>query len=218
MPKKNTQPTFISFEGVEGSGKSSVVREITSYFKKCGVAVKTTIEPGGTHTGKAIRALLLEKSDPAICHLSELLLFLASRIQLIEEIIKPALAEGFSVISDRFHDSSIVYQGIGRNLGVDFVARMNARVTEKFFPALTFVLDAPAEIGLARIGQRTKRDRFDEETIEFHRLIRQGFLTLAKNEPARIVVIDSSGSLGSTVDQVIAALKDRVGNPFTHPD
>jgi dTMP kinase len=212
MSVKIKPPFLISFEGAEGSGKSSVVREIHSFCKKNAVPVKTTIEPGGTATGKAIRTLLLEKSEPAICPLSELLLFLASRAQLIEEIITPALAEGVSVISDRFHDSSIVYQGIGRKLGVGYVASMNASVTNNFFPALTFVLDVETEVGLARIRERSKRDRFDEETTQFHRNIRQGFLTLVKNEPARMVLIDASKSLDSTVDQVVAVLEERIEN------
>jgi dTMP kinase len=207
-------PIFISFEGVEGSGKSSVVREIQIFFQKSGVVVKTTIEPGGTYAGKAIRKLLLDRIEPPICPLSELLLFLASRVQLIEETIKPALKAGISIISDRFHDSSIVYQGIGRKLGVKTVTELNAQVTNRFYPHLTFLLDVDAEEGMARIRGRNKRDRFDEETISFHRSIQKGFLKLANDEPERIVLIDTKDGLTSTVDQVIAVLKKRVRFSF----
>jgi dTMP kinase len=180
---------FITFEGAEGSGKSTQIRKAVAFLKKKGRSVIMLREPGGTRISEAIRAILLDKDLKEMDPVTELLLYLAARAQIVREKIIPALEKGKVVICDRFEDSTRAYQGFGRGLslaGIEEASRL-ARGTLK--PDLTFVLDIDIAKGLARGG---RHDRIEREALSFHRRVRQGFLALAKKEPRRMVVLDTS--------------------------
>jgi dTMP kinase len=179
---------FITFEGIEGCGKSYQSKTLYRKLLGSGRDVILTLEPGGTPLGNAVRNLL-KKTKHAISPLTELFLFNASRSQLINDVIGPALASGKAVICDRFTDSTVVYQGYGRGLDTGSIEYLNNIASGGMVPALTFLLDLPAEAGLERKKQR-HTDRFDDETLEFHRRIREGFLELAGKDMSRWVIID----------------------------
>lgn len=184
---------FITFEGVEGSGKSFQARAL--YRKLSGLAIPAllTHEPGGTPPGERISRLLKWAQNTDISPLTELLLFNASRAQLIDEVIRPALESGQVVICDRFTDSTMAYQSYGRGLDPDTVRNTNNTATAGLKPDLTILLDIPAEEGFAR-KKDDKYDRFEQEDIVFHRKVREGYLTLAEAEPERWMVIDAGQS------------------------
>jgi dTMP kinase len=184
---------FITFEGGEGGGKSAQARALYRRLSKLNIPVLLTHEPGGTSFGKRIGRWLKWAQNTDISPLTELMLFNASRAQLVAEVIKPALASGKVVISDRFDDSTTVYQGYGRELDLPMVKAVNKAATGGLTPALTVLLDAPVETGFARKGT-DKRDRFEQETVAFHNRVRQGYLKLAKEEPGRWLVVDASQS------------------------
>ncbi len=181
---------FITLEGIEGCGKSTQARILYRRLQKLGVPVLLTHEPGVTALGKGITRLLKWAHNVRISPTAELLLFNTSRIQHVTEIIKTALEKGTVVISDRFADSSTAYQGYGRGLDLETVAAVNKVGTGGLTPDLTILLDMPVEAGLARI-QGDKFDRFEEESLEFHRRVREGFLKLAEAEPKRWLVINA---------------------------
>lgn len=178
---------FIVFEGGEGVGKSSQIRFLEKVLKKRGIPFITTKEPGGTETGKIIKRLILKKNLPP---LAELFLFLADRKSHIDEVIKPALDSQKMVISDRFSLSTLAYQGYGRGLDLDFLQRLNREIDNGIVPDITFLIDLPCEEALIR---KHKKDRFESEDIAFHRMVRKGYLSLAK-EDKRIKVIDGKKS------------------------
>jgi dTMP kinase len=184
---------FITFEGGEGCGKSSQSRLLYYRLKKLAIPVMVTHEPGVTTLGKKITRLLKFSQDIAISPLAELLLFNASRAQLLEEVINPALKKGMVVICDRFADSTIAYQGYGRGLDLTLVTAINKSATRGLNPDLTILLDLPVETGLARKKDK-KTDRFQAENLAFHRRVRQGYLELTKVEPERWLKIDSMQS------------------------
>ncbi|MFH1729263.1 MAG: dTMP kinase [Pseudomonadota bacterium] len=200
-------PLFITFEGVEGSGKSTIIKKISKFLSDNSIKNTLTLEPGGTPLGDLIREILLKKEEVAIGSKAELMLFLASRVQHIEEKIIPSLNNGITVLCDRYHDSSLVYQGIARNLGFSFVEKMNKEATGDYKPVLTFLLDVDAEEGLKRISTRKELDRLDKAGTEFHLKVRDGFLAQAKAEPERIHVVDTTFGIQDTVDRVIELLK-----------
>ncbi|MBI4826796.1 MAG: dTMP kinase [Nitrospirae bacterium] len=182
---------FISFEGTEGSGKSTQASLLAEYLRKKGYDVILTAEPGGTRIGKKIRELLLEPEnhmDP----LTELLLYYADRAQHIREVIEPALERGSFVITDRFADSTVAYQGFARGVDLNIINPLNEMVVRHSKPSLTFLLDIDAEEGLRRNRQAQKEDRFELEAIEFHNRVRSGYLEIAEDDPARVRVIDAS--------------------------
>jgi dTMP kinase len=188
---------FVAFEGGEGVGKSTQVRRLAQALAVRGHDVVTTREPGGTPAGVTIRAIVL---DPATGHLSpraEALLYAADRAHHVATVVRPALDRGATVLTDRYVDSSLAYQGAGRELDVDEVAQLSAWATEGLTPALTMLLDLDPEIGLARVGDP---DRLEAEPLEFHRRVRALFLRLAAAEPQRYVVLDA----GRTQDEVFA--------------
>ncbi len=180
---------FITFEGGEGAGKSTLVEKVKeSLLKKNKVVV--TREPGGTIFGEHVRELLLEdKKEFKISSKAELCLFLASRSQHIEEVILPALKDGKIVLCDRYNDSSIVYQGHARGLGIDEVIKLSSFIIEKAIPNLTLYLDLDPKIGLSRV--KTSFDRIESEKISFHQKIREGFHILAKKYPDRLHLINA---------------------------
>jgi dTMP kinase len=184
---------FISFEGIEGAGKSTQVKLLGEYLVSKGHKVLTTVEPGGTHIGTKIRNLLLEPQnhmDP----LTELILYYASRAQHVREVIYPAILKNTVVITDRFTDSTVAYQGYARGLDLSIIHALDEIVVPDLKPFLTFLLDLDVEEGLRRNRRAQKEDRFEMETLEFHTRVRKGFLHIAAHEPERIKVIDASRS------------------------
>ncbi len=210
---------FISFEGIEGSGKTTQVRRLESFLASCGYRCLLTREPGGTTIGEKIRAILLDPANKQICPQTELLLYIADRAQHVAEVIRPALADGLVVICDRFADASVVYQGMGRDLDADLVIRLHRLMLGHCVPDITFLLDLPVETGLGRAwkriaaGPRDAADsRFEEETLAFHQRVRRGYLDLAHREPQRFVVIDASRDPDRVTSDIVAAVKKRIKN------
>ncbi len=182
---------FITFEGGEGCGKSTQTRALHKKLKSLRVPSILVREPGGTALGERVRHLLKKSTDIPVSALTELILFNASRSQLLEEVILPNLKSGNVVICDRFTDSTIAYQSCGRGLDSRTVEEMNLLATRGLKPSITFLLDVPPEVGLARKKARAG-DRFENEQLAFHQRVRQGFLNLAAKEPRRWVVIDAA--------------------------
>ena len=186
---------FLSFECSEGSGKSTQIDLLAARLKSAGHEVVVTREPGGTEIGEEIRHLLKHsKSGHAMCPETELLLFAASRAQLVREVILPALRAGKIVLCDRFLDSTTVYQGVARKLAADPVAMINQFAVGEILPALTVILDVPADVGLARARRRTTElpDRMEQEALDFYQRVREGYLALAKSLPNRFLVMDGT--------------------------
>jgi len=186
---------FISFEGIEGTGKTIQSKLLYDYLKKQGLSVLLTEEPGGTRIGHTIRDLLLAVDNIKMAPLTELLLYNASRMQHLQEVIAPALEKGTVVITDRFTDSTVAYQGYGRGIALHLVKSIEDIVTGGLRPTITFLLDIDVEIGLERNRGINKKDRMELEDIAFHRRVREGYHSIAAKEPERIHVIDSSGSI-----------------------
>lgn len=204
---------FISFEGPDGAGKTSVIKAIVDRLADVKLAnqVVLTREPGGTPIGEAIRDLLLSSKSVDMDGWTEAYLFAASRRQHVVEKIKPALKSNQIVICDRFVDSSVAYQGQGRQLGFDQIWELNQAAVGDCLPDLTFVLDLPIEEGLQRIAQhRTDQiNRLDEETLTFYQRVRQGFLKQAQRDPQRIVVVNASQGLTAVVKNVWHQMAER---------
>ncbi len=182
---------FITFEGGEGSGKSVQAKALYRKLSQLAVPVLLTHEPGGTPFGKRLGRWLKWTKETDISPLTELMLFNAARAQSVAEVVKPALKNGKVVISDRYADSTTVYQGYGRELDLAMVKATNKAATQGLMPNLTILLDMPVEGGLAR-KKGEKPDRFEQETIAFHRRVREGYLELARSEPERWLVIDAN--------------------------
>ena len=205
---------FVTFEGIEGSGKSTHLRLLADHLRAAGHPVVETREPGGTAAGAAIRRLLLGTDAPPLSPLSELLLYCADRTEHVSIVIRPALAAGQVVLSDRFSESTIAYQSYGRGLDLTVVRTLDAHARAGLVPHLTFLLDCPASEGLRRIAGRHASaaplplDRFERETLAFHERVRDGFRTLAAAEPTRFCVIDASAPV-ETIRARIAAEADR---------
>ena len=215
MPlKSKVHGKLISFEGSEGSGKSTQIARLAAHVQSLQRDVISTREPGGTEIGEQIRNIIVHNSKgDEMCPETELLLFTAARAQLVREVIAPALVKGKIVLSDRYLDSSTVYQGIGRNLARDPVQQVNQFAVGNVMPDLTIVIDVPTETSLARIRQRASGlpDRMERENIEFFSKIRNGYLVLAKAMPERFVVIDGTKDEATIEKQIWAAVKERLG-------
>lgn len=181
---------FITFEGGEGCGKSTQARLLLKKLEQQGIPTILTHEPGGTALGNEIRILLKRKQGSSISPQAELFLFAASRVQLVAELVRPALQEGKVVICDRFTYSTIVYQGYGRGLDLATVSVVNTMATGNLNPDLTILLDMPSEQGLER--RRRSKDRFELEDLPFHHRVREGYLKMATAEPDRWLLIDAS--------------------------
>lgn len=208
--KKTPAGKLISFEGSEGSGKSTQIARLAQYLVEQGREVVTVREPGGTEIGEQIRNIIVHNSKgDEMCAETELLLFTAARAQLVREVIAPALLKGACVLSDRFLDSSTVYQGIGRNLALDPVNQINRFAVGNVMPHLTIVLDVPTKVSLQRIRQRASDlpDRMERENIDFYEKIRAGYLVLAKGMPDRFAVIDGTLKPDQIARKVRAAAK-----------
>jgi len=182
---------LITFEGVEGSGKSTQAERLARRLASVGVPSLATREPGGTEIGEAVRDILLNPQHHAMHGLTELFLYLASRNQLVREKVMPALAEGKVVILDRFADSSTAYQGAGRGLGEKFVSRLNKLATAEVKPNLTVLVDVPVKVGQGRKASGVL-DRLERERVEFHERVRQGYLQVARRAPGRFKIVDGT--------------------------
>ena len=215
MPLKTPSAgKLISFEGSEGSGKSTQIALLAAHLQKAGRDVISTREPGGTEIGEQVRNIIVHNSKgDEMCAETELLLFSAARAQLVREVIAPALVRGTIVLTDRYLDSSTVYQGVGRNLAADPVAQINRFAVGNVMPDITIVMDVPTEVSLARIHQRASDlpDRMERENIDFYHKIREGYLVLAKGMPDRFVVIDGTQSQDVIAKKVWASIKERLG-------
>jgi dTMP kinase len=194
---------FITFEGSEGCGKSTQVQRLAARLENCDLPVLVTREPGGTAIGENIRELLqFDPHNAAMTPETELLLFEASRAQLVREIIQPALERGACVIADRFFDSTTVYQGAARKLDAKFVEQLNSFAVGTCVPDITFVLEIDAEVARARMQSPRRRDRMEEQPPEFYERVRQAYRELAAREPKRVVLIDGT-PLPAKIEQEI---------------
>jgi dTMP kinase len=214
MPlKQKPAGKLISFEGSEGSGKSTQIARLAAHFQKLRREVISTREPGGTEIGEQVRSIIVHNSrGDEMCAETELLLFAAARAQLVREVIAPALTRGVIVLSDRFLDSSTVYQGIGRNLAADPVNQINRFAVGNVMPDLTIVIDVPEEVSFARLKQRASDlpDRMERENIGFYKKVREGYLVLAKGMPKRFIVIDGTKSEDVIEKKIWAEVQARV--------
>jgi len=214
MPNKSKPAgKLISFEGSEGSGKSTQIARLAAHLQKIGREVVATREPGGTEIGEQIRNIIVHNSrGDEMCPETELLLFTAARAQVVREVIAPALQRGAVVLSDRYLDSSTVYQGIARNLAPGPVSEINQFAVGNVMPDLTVVIDVPTEVSLARIRQRASDlpDRMERENISFYTKVREGYLLLAKQWPGRVVVLDGTLTPDQLDQQVWAAVEPRL--------
>ncbi len=194
---------FITFEGVDSCGKTTQARKLASYLRRKRYNVLLTREPGGDNVAEKVRRILLSKTNSEMTDMTELLLYEASRSQLTERTIQPALKEGKIVVCDRYSDSSLAYQGFGRGLSKPMVKYLNRIASFGLVPDLTILVDVPVEISLARKRkERTKKDRLEKEKLVFHRRIREGFLTIARQNRRRIKVVDGSEDIDKTWEKV----------------
>lgn len=189
---KSHKGLFITLEGGEGAGKSTLASRLASTLSKEGRVLKMTREPGGTPFGEELRNILLHSSHEKIDAKAELFLFLSARIQHVEAVIKPELARGHIVLCDRFNDSTIAYQGEGKALGFEYVQSCCKLAVGTFAPDITFYLDIDPKVGLVRASGRSSPDRMEQETLQFHERVRRGFLRLAEVEPKRIHVLNAT--------------------------
>ena len=203
---------FVTIEGPEGSGKSSVTKEVVKLLEQEGEQVVLTREPGGTPIAEQIREVILNKENTKMDPVTEALLYAAARRQHLVEKVWPLSKECKIIISDRFLDSSLAYQGGARGLGIDYILEMNRFATEGYYPDLTLLFDLDPRIGLARIAANKGREvnRLDLEKIDFHDSVRQTFLSLAKRFPERFVVLDASKPFDEVVQDAYHAIKDRL--------
>lgn len=199
---------FISFEGIEGTGKSTQAGLLADHLKEKGHRVINTMEPGGTRISLKIRELLLSTESKGMDHVAELLLYNAARAQHIKEIIGPALERGDIVITDRFSDSTVAYQGYARGIDLQLIDSLDMIATKHLRPDITILFDIDVRTGLARNKKLGKNDRLELEDISFHEKVRKGFLEIAAREPGRIKVIDCSESLGIVRQKVVKIIAD----------
>ena len=202
---------FITFEGSEGSGKSTQADRLAAHLQRCGMAYLLTREPGGTPIGETIRELLqFAPHNSKMTPETELLLFEASRSQLVREVIKPALERGICVIADRFSDSTTVYQGAARKLDRDMIQRLNVFAIGDCVPDITFVLDVDAATAGSRMQREARKaDRMEQQPAEFYERVREGYRELATHEPKRVVLIDGAGDVNEIEKQIWKTLCSR---------
>lgn len=197
---------FISLEGGEGAGKSSAIQCIEAWLTEHEIPYILTREPGGTPMAEEIRELVLSARDEQVAPNTELLLVFASRVQHLNEKIQPALAQGKWVISDRFVDSSYVYQGVARGINESVIDNLVDTFLKNQLPNKTLLLDVPVELGLQRVQSRGESNRLDGESLAFHQKVRDGFLHRASQDPERFVVVDASQAIASVEAQIVAQL------------
>jgi len=189
---------FLTFEGIEGCGKSTQARRLAARLERLGMSCVLTLEPGGTPIGQKIRRILLDQDHQDLPPLSELLLYEADRALHMEQVVRPALARKQWVVCDRFFDATTVYQGYARGQDLDLIRFLNVKASFGITPDLTFLIDCPVEVGIARALNRNAfledpgQDRFEKEKMEFHTAVRKGYLLTAEEEPDRFVVVDGT--------------------------
>lgn len=205
---------FITLEGGEGAGKTTRIVDLAGFLAERGLKCILTREPGGTDLGKKIRALLLNPDHTGMAPETELLLYMADRAEHISAVIRPALADGKTVLCDRFFDATLVYQGAARGLSPEWTAQLHALVFAGLTPDLTLLLDLPPEVGLARArrqlekGARSAREsRFEDETLSFHQRVRDGYLELARRQPERFRVIDAAQDEPRVKEEIRSAVE-----------
>ena len=214
---------FITFEGVEGCGKTTQIRLLADALRESGRRVVLTREPGGCPIADKIRAILLDAQNSELTPLTELLLYAAARAQHINEVIRPALDSGAIVLCDRFTDATLAYQGFGRKLDLNLINRLNETATGNCRPDLTILIDCPVETGLKRALARIeagsaadsshlREERFERESVEFHRRVRNGYLTLAKESAGRFILIDGSKNVTEIAAGIFSAVSARIGS------
>lgn len=207
---------FITFEGIEGCGKSTQLQMLAQLLTDQGRSVTVTREPGGCPIADQVRSILLDAGNHAMTPLAELLLYAAARAQHMTEVVLPALRAGRIVLCDRFTDATAAYQGYGRQLDMTVIRQLNQLATTGVAPQLTILLDCPVEIGLERAMARinnscgAREERFEMEALSFHRRVREGYLTLAAKEPERFVIIDSTTSVRQSAADVASAVLPRL--------
>jgi dTMP kinase len=205
---------FISFEGIEGCGKTTQVELLTKFLSHRGIHYVVTREPGGTHLGKLIRQMLLDPAHTDMEPLTELFLYAADRAQHIAQVIRPALESHQWLICDRFADATTVYQGYGRKQDLAFIQQLNEMATQGIWPRLSLLLDCPVEIGLDRARQRIKEtshegreDRFEQQDLAFHQKVREGYLKIAAQNPLRFRVFDATLGRKQLHQEIVALLE-----------
>lgn len=201
---------FITFEGGEGVGKTTNIDYFKQLMTSQGYEYCSTREPGGTPFAEQIRELLLSPRDESVASNAELLLMFAARAQHLAGVIEPSLKRGVSVICDRFTDATYAYQGYGRELGIESIQTLERLVHGHRQPDVTFILDAPVEVGMARARDRGELDRFEQESIAFFERVRSGYLSRAKESPSRYEVIDASVTLEEVQDQILTVFERRI--------
>ena len=206
MNHKLALPLFITFEGIEGCGKSTQAKILYDYLKQQGYSVILTREPGGTAIGNDIRKILIDKKNNQIQPLTELLLNFASRIEHLQQVILPALKNNIIVISDRFYDSTLAYQGFAMGVEIEIIEKMHQLMINSIQPNITFLCDMDVEVAFQRIKSRFDNNRYEELSFDFHNKVRNGFLEIAKNNPHRIRIIDANNDISKVAEQVIKYL------------
>ena len=198
---------FITFEGIEGCGKSTQAKLLREYLEKKGYSVFLTREPGGPKISEKIRDILLSTKNKEMLPETEVLLYMASRSQHTGEWIIPALEKGKMVISDRYYDSTLAYQGAARKIDIKLIDTITKFATFELKPDITFLVDLPAEIGLSRISKQDA-DRLEMESIEFHKKVRVGFIEIAKREKKRYIIVDGTKSVEKIHSKIIKIMED----------
>lgn len=193
---------FITFEGVEGSGKTTQISTSAERLRRLGWTVLETREPGGTSVGEQIRDVMLNRGNQQLTALTEVFLVMAARAQHVEEVVRPALAGGAVVLCDRFVDSTLAYQGYGRGLDIRALRRLNRLATAGLTPDMTLVFDVPVTVGLQRRRAHREVNRLDMESIAFHERVRKGFLQLVREEPRRMKIVKAGGTQEEISDAV----------------
>lgn len=201
---------FITFEGPDGSGKTTQIKLLEKYFEHKGYDLLITREPGGTDISEQIRRVILDKNNTEMDRITEALLYAASRAQHVAEVIKPALLQGKVIICDRFVDSSIVYQGVGRGLGIDFIKKINDIATAGTKPDITFLMKISPKEGLSRKYSSDECNRLDMEKLEFHNNVYEGYLKLEKLYSERIIGIDAGRAIEEIHENIIKAIRNKL--------
>ena len=202
---------FITMEGPDGAGKSTQIDLLKKYLEDKGYNILLTRDPGGNDISEAIRGIILNKDFTEMGYMTELLLYASARAQLVKENIKPALEAGTAVIADRFVDSSAVYQGIGRGLGIDTVYKINEFALQGIMPDMTILMDLDAEVGLARKKNQAELDRMERESVDFHKKVVAGYRELADRYPERILKVDAALQVQEIHDIIVANIEKKLG-------
>jgi dTMP kinase len=200
---------FITFEGIEGAGKSTQAKMLHTFFQKKNIQSVLTREPGGTQLGKKIREILLTPTNEIFPSNAELMLYEADRNIHIHNVIKPNLEKGINVICDRFTDSTLAYQGYARGLDLQLIEELNNIATEGINPDITFLIDIDVEEGIKRIKKERNIDRIEQESIEFHKRLREGFLEIAEKNKNRIFVVNGNRTKDEIFEEIIKILKEK---------